>query len=76
MTKSYPVECTLHTKDMLPNTKYVVRPYVVSNVGTKTIRILRGTAIHLKTDYNGKIGNTSIEDIPGVKLAPRKKNRR
>ena len=73
----YDISCNLLTKHLLPNTKYIVRPYVVSllfsNVAGHDVLIPRGAAIRFKTDSNGQVGNVSIEDIPGSKLSPKKR---
>lgn len=71
MLESSSVKYDLPFKDLEPNTTYTVRPYVVADIITKEILILRGPAIRFKTDNKGQVNNTSIEDIPGMNLAPR-----
>ncbi len=71
MLDTYPVRCDLPIKDLEPNATYIARPYVVSNMVTKEIMILRKPVIRFRTDNKGQISNTTIEDIPGTNLAPR-----
>ena len=75
MTTSYPIECNFSTKNLLPNTRYVFRPYVVSYNGLEKVFIPRGKSIKIQTDSKGKVNNTTIEDIPGEKLAPKRHRR-
>ena len=65
------LKCELPIKDLEPNTTYIARPYVVSNMVTEYILILRDPLIRFKTDDKGQVSNSSIEDIPGVNLVPR-----
>lgn len=65
------VICDLPFKDLEPNTTYNARPYVVSNMVTENILILRDPIIRFKTDSKGQVSNSSIEDIPGLILAPK-----
>ena len=71
LLESKQIKYDLPFKDLEPNTTYVARPYVVSNMVTKEILILRSPAIRFRTDNKGQVNNTSIEDIPGTNLAPR-----